>query len=234
MKVTVFNGSPGCASSATDIIAQAFLKGAREAGAGTETVYIANQTVAQCQGCFNCWYKTPGECVVQDDMENLLVTYKNSDIVVFGTPVYSWNMTALMKKFIDRLMPLKKPETVEGENIWDIGAGEESGGEEERKYVIISNCGFPGEGNFTVLRAAMASCDPVLEIYRTCGNLLKSEDPIIKEMVDIWLKSVEQAGREMVEKGDVCEDTRKALQTELMTTDQYVEFLAAEAIARQA
>ena len=42
---------------------------------------------------------------MQDDMAQLLQKYRESDLVV----LYTWNMTALLKNFADRLAPLKSP-----------------------------------------------------------------------------------------------------------------------------
>ena len=221
MKVTVFNGSPAGTKSATNVIASAFLKGARSAGVETENIFLSDYHITQFQGCFACWFKTPGRCVIQDDMEQLLQKYNESDIVCFATPVYTWNMTALLKNFVDRLAPLKSPKIKEEKGNFDL----QDSKDKTQKFVIISNCGFPGENNFDVLRAAVACCNPSLEIYRNCGKLLKSKDPEIIETVSQWLDVVEQTGKEMAIQGEISEMTEKDLNMPLMSIIDYVTYI---------
>lgn len=221
MKVTVFNGSPAGCNSATNVIASAFLKGAISAGAETENIFLSDYHITQCQGCFACWFKTPGKCVMQDDMAKLLQKYNESDIVCFATPVYTWNMTALLKNFVDRLAPLKSPKIKEANGNFDL----QDSKAKTQKFVIISNCGFPGDNNFDVLRAAVASCNPSLEIYRNCGKLLKSKKPEIAETVAQWLNVVEQAGKEMTTQGKISEITAKDLNMSLMSIPDYIAYI---------
>lgn len=221
MKVTVFNGSPAAARSATHVMADAFLRGAAQAGAEVEEIFLAEKNVQQCRGCFACWFKTPGRCVLQDDMAALLACYKMSDIVVFGTPVYTWNMTALLKNFVDRLAPLKAPRMTEQQGRFDL----ENAQQKTQRFVVLANCGFPGENNFDVLRAAMACAQPTLEIYRNCGKLLTSTQPVAQAHVAQWLPAVVRAGKEMGQGGSVSAETARGLAVPLMTTEEYVAFL---------
>ncbi len=75
--------------------ARVFLAGAARAGAETELYHLGDYSI--------------GQCVQHDDMEKLLRAYQSADVVCLGSPVYSWNMTALLKNFADRLIPLKSP-----------------------------------------------------------------------------------------------------------------------------
>ncbi len=109
MKFVAFNGSPSGKASATGRIIEAFLAGAHRAGAEADCYHLCEYNIAQCRGCFFCWFRSPGRCVLQDDMPELLHAYQTADVVCFGSPVYSWNMTALLKNFVDRLVPLKNP-----------------------------------------------------------------------------------------------------------------------------
>ncbi len=221
MKVTVFNGSPAGFNSATNVIADAFLKGAISSGAETENIFLKDYHINQCQGCFSCWFKTPGKCTMQDNMAQLLQKYNESDIVCFATPIYTWNMTTLLKNFVDRLAPLKCPRIKEENGNFDL----QDAKTETQKFVIISNCGFPGENNFDVLRASVACCNPSLEIYRNCGKLLKSRTPEIVETVAKWLNVVEQAGKEMSTQGKISEITAKDLNMPLMSISDYIAYI---------
>ena len=221
MQVTVFNGSPAGKNSATNVIGEAFLRGAARAGAETRNIFLMDHEIEQCRGCFACWFKTPGQCALKDDMAALLALYSRSDIVCFATPVYTWNMTGLMKNFADRLVPLKSPMLTETQGKYDL----EDAIPKTQQFVVLANCGFPGEHNFEVLKAAFACCNPGLEIYRNCGKLLKTGNVEAAGKVPQWLRAVEQAGWEMTKTGEVSAETRLALDKPLMSTAEYVAFL---------
>jgi len=128
---------------------EAFLAGAREAGAETENVFLAKKKIAPCIACYACWMKTPGKCTQRDDMDELLDKVIASDVVVFATPVYVDNVTGIMKDFMDRLIAIGDPHWERDEN-----------GEcrhlmrnpKPAKIVVISNCGFPQQSHFQVIR----------------------------------------------------------------------------------
>ena len=221
MKFTAFNGSPAGENSATGKMLAAFLRGAARAGAETALYHLGDYRIGQCQGCFTCWFRTPGRCVLQDDMPALLAAYQSADVVCFGSPVYSWNMTALLKNFVDRLIPLKSPLIVQNEGNFDMADAKPR----EQKYVAVSNCGFPGENNFGIIKAAFSCCSPSLEIYRNCGKLLKSQNPAVQPVVAAYLKAVEQTGYEMAVNGEVSAATRAELDKPLMSVPEYVKFL---------
>ena len=221
MKFVAFNGSPSGKASATGRIIEAFLAGARRAGVETDCYHLCEYNIEQCRGCFSCWFHSPGQCGLRDDMPELLRTCQTADVVCFGSPVYSWNMTALLKNFVDRLVPLKSPLLTQQNGHFDMADTQKR----EQRYVAISNCGFPGENNFAIIKSAFSICNPVLEIYRNCGKLLVSKQPGVQDTVHQYLAAVEQAGYEFAAMGAVSKETLALLDRPLMSTADYVKFL---------
>lgn len=127
----------------------------------------------------------------------------------------------MLKNFVDRLIPLKCPYIIEKQGHFDL----KDGNFKVQKFVILANCGFPGEKNFEILKSTVSCCNPSLEIYRNCGKLLKSKSPVITEKVNKWLKVVEYAGKEMVLYGKVSQETENDLNMQLMSVEEYISFL---------
>jgi multimeric flavodoxin WrbA len=92
----------------TDVLVSAILEGAREAGAATSVATLREMTIQECDGCHACW-KGMHACCRKDDMPDLYRRIAESDILVFGTPVYWYGPTALMKSFIDRFVYFNCP-----------------------------------------------------------------------------------------------------------------------------
>lgn len=79
-----------------------------EKGCETE-VRALGRSLSPCMGCFGCWVKKPGECVIQDEMAALDRRYMNSDAVVFLSPVVFGQFSANIKNAIDRTLPNMLP-----------------------------------------------------------------------------------------------------------------------------
>ncbi len=61
--------------------------------------------IAPCLGCFGCWMKTPGECVIDDDGRDVARRIVQSDLVVYFTPILFGGYSYELKKAIDRSIP---------------------------------------------------------------------------------------------------------------------------------
>jgi hypothetical protein len=82
-----------------------------------EFVTARDMNIKPCIGCWNCWTKTPGICVHQDDMHRILKHVNHNDIMVFAAPFAMGFMHSLAKTVQERLIPLLLPyaEIVMGE-----------------------------------------------------------------------------------------------------------------------
>ncbi len=104
MKIVGFVGSPRKKGNTTSIVNEV-LRGASEAGAETKIFHINELGIRGCQACYKCL--TPeGKCAQTDGMTPLYDEIISADAVVFGTPVFMFQITGQMKTFIDRLFAL--------------------------------------------------------------------------------------------------------------------------------
>lgn len=223
MKITVFNGSPHAENGNTNVIVEEFLKGAKEAKAEIGSIFLAKKHIEHCFGCSSCWVKTPGRCIIKDDMEELLKKFISSDIVVFATPVYFDNVTGIMKNFIDRLTPLvdphfEKDEKGECRHLKRYGR--------YPKFVVISNCGFPEQSHFRALRllfkrmARSMHTEVIAEVFRSGGEFLKVTPFLFKPFFSI----VRQAGKEVASNLRLSRKIILELRKSIFTDEQYMRF----------
>lgn len=69
-----------------------------------ELVKPRELAIAPCAGCFGCWTRTPGECVIKDDARDVVGSYVGSDLVVYVTPVTFGGYSSELKKLLDRII----------------------------------------------------------------------------------------------------------------------------------
>ena len=106
MKIAVLTGSPQKHGS-SNLLAEQFIKGAREEGNSVFVIDAARAKVSPCTGCIRCGYGGP--CAQKDDMgseygaaHGIKTDILGADMVVFVTPLYYYGMSAQLKTVIDR------------------------------------------------------------------------------------------------------------------------------------
>jgi multimeric flavodoxin WrbA len=225
MKVTIFNGSPRGKKGNTHLMVKEFSKGAVLGRAEVENVFLVKKKIRPCRGCFTCWIKTPGKCVIKDDMAELIQKFGESDIVVFATPVYVDNVTGIMKNFMDRLIAGIDPHFEKDEGGESVHI---SRSEKQPKLVVISNCGFPEQSHFQVLEllfrriARNMRSEIIGEIYRSGGGILREAPLILKPAISKYKKLLQTAGMEIVEKQRLSAETRLKLERPFVPDEQYI------------
>ena len=82
-----------------------------------KVVRLEDQSITPCIGCWNCWLKTPGICVMKDEMAKSYPDYVNSDTVILLMDTAKGFINHQAKAFLDRTIPHYHPyiEIVDGE-----------------------------------------------------------------------------------------------------------------------
>lgn len=99
-KVLILSGSPRKGGN-SDLLCDAFLRGALESGNEVEKIRITEKKVSPCRACYYC-RDHGGACVYQDDMADILQKIVDADVLVLASPVYFYSINAQLKAVIDR------------------------------------------------------------------------------------------------------------------------------------
>jgi multimeric flavodoxin WrbA len=206
------NGSPHMDDWNTALILHPFLDGMREAGADVELFYTRKLKTWPCNGDMSCWFKNPGKCGQDDDMQMLLPKIKDADVIVWATPVYYAGITGPLKNLMDRQLPLHM-------------AGELNA--KKQKIVLVSSCGFWDESMFDPLivqmKALYARPDGSSEFV---GALLRPGADAMREilkgsLVESVFKAAKDAGQRLVKEGKISEDLLGKVSKKLMSDEEY-------------
>lgn len=225
MKVLAINSSPRMDKGNTAMILNPFLEGMKEAGAEVELFYTSKLKIHPCTGEFNCWIKTPGECLHNDDMKMLYPKMTEADVIVFATPVYVDGVTGPMKNLFDRLLPLIHPffELRDGHCRHPV-----RGEAKVRKYVLVSNCGLWEKDNFDPLLVHMkAFCKNASTEF--AGALLRPHGGAMSGMLEMGapigdiFEAAKEAGRQLVKEQKMSPETLDIVSRDLLPRDMYIQ-----------
>ena len=75
----------------------------------TELIEVGTDNLTFCMGCFGCWIKKPGECVINDLMAQINESSMNSNVVIYLSPIIFGQFSANIKNAIDRSIPNMLP-----------------------------------------------------------------------------------------------------------------------------
>lgn len=90
-----------------DFLVTEVLSAAQKQGAVTEKIYLLDKHIEFCTNCRICTQKPGTErglCAHRDDMAEILDRYNMSDGIVIGAPVNCFNLNALTRRFMERLV----------------------------------------------------------------------------------------------------------------------------------
>jgi multimeric flavodoxin WrbA len=228
MKVLALQGSPRGKAGVTDKVLRQFLSGAEAAGAECETVYLTRKKILPCTGEFHCWAVTPGRCLntEKDDVASIHELMNGADVWVFATPLYIGTMTAQMKAFLDRSLPLFQPYfRLSEEGLCYHPARELAPG---KKVVLLAVNGFYERSHFEPL---VLTFKEVVRNFQgeLAGTILRPHGWVLvtgmapEEKQGRVMEALARAGRELVERGRVSEETQEEIEIELIPKDEFLQ-----------
>lgn len=146
MKVLLLNGSPrrGNTFLALEIVGKGIVDNLQ---AEVEFLDVTKYNVAGCIACDYC-STHQGRCVNQkDDGQFLADKMEEADVIIFGSPVYWWGISAQLKLVIDRMYMKKFERDKKYKQVGIVAVGADS--LEDEEYELISRqfrciCNFVG------------------------------------------------------------------------------------------
>jgi multimeric flavodoxin WrbA len=180
-----------------DTLVTEVLAAAEQQGAQTAKIYLKDRHIEFCTNCRKCTQDAgtePGKCIHRDDMEDILNRYLESDAIVIGAPVNFFNINAVTRRFMERLVCF---------SYWPWGArGPQMRSKmKTRKAVLITSSAMPAflgrifTGALRALKtmASTMGAKPVASI--SVGMIAVQEQATIPEKV---IRQARKAGRELL------------------------------------
>lgn len=69
---------------------------------------LSHMKIAPCVGCFGCWTKTPGKCVIRDDAVKVYPVLAGSDTALYVSRVRYGGYDLVMKTMLERAIPVQQ------------------------------------------------------------------------------------------------------------------------------
>ena len=175
----------GISGANTDRLAEAFARGAADAGHTVRKIFLGKGELKGCRGCGAC--QKGGGCAIRDIMQEAYPLFDACDTLVLASPLYFWALSGQIKTFFDRLYAFSR------EDIYP-----------HRDTVLLMTAGDDGEHTF----------DHALDYYRFISSALGWTDlgschaggckggPGRHEIPDAALERAYQLGRNLPDKGE--------------------------------
>jgi multimeric flavodoxin WrbA len=108
MKALILNGARD-ADPVITAVESSIIKLLGEKGWEVEAIALREKDIAGCLGCFGCWVKTPGICVIDDYGRETTKKIIQSNLMIWLTPVTFGGYSSELKKALDRSIPVLLP-----------------------------------------------------------------------------------------------------------------------------
>lgn len=109
MEITIMNGNGSLQNRTFDRYVTQLAAVLTAEGHTVTVLTLRELDIKFCTGCFGCWVKTPGECVVKDASHDVCRAVINGDFLLWAAPLRMGFPDAALKKMMDKSIPLIHP-----------------------------------------------------------------------------------------------------------------------------
>ncbi len=69
---------------------------------------LSSLKISNCVGCFGCWTKTPGKCVIRDDAVKVYPEIAKSNTLLYVSHIKYGGYDSVMKTMLERAIPVQQ------------------------------------------------------------------------------------------------------------------------------
>lgn len=73
-----------------------------------ELIDLSALNISNCVGCFGCWTRTPGRCVIRDDAVRVYPCIAASDALMYVSRIRYGGYDTVMKTMLERALPIQQ------------------------------------------------------------------------------------------------------------------------------
>jgi multimeric flavodoxin WrbA len=147
--------------SVTDTAVDQILKAAQDSGVQTSKIYLIDKHIEFCTNCRTCAQnpgKVRGNCRHNDDMAAILGQVDSADGLVLASPVNFYNVTAVTRRFMERLI-------VYGYWPWGTGAPKFRIVKSGKKAVLVTSSAAPAFIGKIFFRPALTALKAIAQCF---------------------------------------------------------------------
>lgn len=91
------------------LIGNTLIKLLEEKGENFSYFKLKDMNILPCRSCGACGSKSPGKCIIDDDIHGIMRAVAPSNVIILLTPVRFGGYASQLKKAFDRFMPIGIP-----------------------------------------------------------------------------------------------------------------------------
>lgn len=228
MKLLAINGSHKKANGINQLLIDHLFIGAKEAGAECETIKLSECNINRCVACEYCQNQKDYSCVYddKDDFLKIIEKIKEADILIFATPIYLFQISSLMKIFLERYHSRGKSKILALTRAHLIFHDFEHDLVKPFVSIIVADniesiTTENADSYFNTFSKFMGA-PRVGNIIRNGSIIFKNSDIASKKVINTIINNLEKAGKELVKTGHISRKTESKINISILPIPSFL------------